>query len=66
MAPHDVLFLHSRRDWFAEYHRRFAADYRTGKVNDPMMVRLFERAEAELAKSRNAEGGNGKPNTEKA
>jgi len=51
MAPHDVLFLHSRRDWFAEYHRRFAADYRTGKVNDPMMVRLFERAEAKLEKS---------------
>ncbi|MCP2168579.1 DUF6875 domain-containing protein [Goodfellowiella coeruleoviolacea] len=48
MAPHDVLFLHQRPDWFAEYHRRFAADYAAGKVTDPLMVQLFRRAEEEL------------------
>ncbi|MCG8920710.1 hypothetical protein L6E12_33630 [Actinokineospora sp. PR83] len=48
MAPHDVLFLHERADWFAEYHRRFAAEYAAGKVNDPLMVRLFEEASADI------------------
>ena len=46
MAPHDVLFLHSRSDWFAEYHRRFSVDYRNNKIKDPMMLRLFQSAES--------------------
>lgn len=49
MAPHDVLFLHDRADWFTEYHRRFAADFRNGKVSDPLMLRLFTAAETAFA-----------------
>ncbi len=45
MAPHDVLFLHERTEWFAEYHRRFAVEYKAEKVKDPLMVQLFRRAE---------------------
>ncbi|WP_157529709.1 DUF6875 domain-containing protein [Nocardia sp. NRRL S-836] len=51
MAPHDVLFLHDRPDWFAEYHRRFAGEYRAGKIHDPLLVRLFQQAETQLEKS---------------
>jgi hypothetical protein len=51
MAPHDVLFLHDRPDWFAEYHRRFAGDFRAGKIHDPLLVRLFQQAATHLEKS---------------
>lgn len=48
MAPHDVLFLHDQPDWFALYHRRFADEFRGGKVSDPLMVRLFQAAESAM------------------
>jgi heptaprenyl diphosphate synthase len=51
MAPHDVLFLHDRPDWFAQYHDRFAADFRAGRIHDPLLVRLFQQAETHLEKS---------------
>lgn len=50
MAPHDVLFLHDQPDWFADYHRRFAEEFRGGKVTDPLMLRLFRTAEAAMVR----------------
>lgn len=46
MAPHDILFLHDRPEWFGEYRRRFGGDYRRGKVKDPHMIELFRKAES--------------------
>jgi uncharacterized protein DUF6875 len=34
MAQHDILFLDRHREAFTEYHRRFAALYRAGKISD--------------------------------
>ncbi|MFF5209074.1 DUF6875 domain-containing protein [Streptosporangium sp. NPDC000396] len=48
MAPHDILFLHDDRDWFAEYRRRFENEYLQGKVKDPMMLDLYNRAQNHL------------------
>jgi heptaprenyl diphosphate synthase len=27
MARHDILFLHSRKDWFEQYDARFGSDF---------------------------------------
>lgn len=48
MAPHDILFLHERPDWFAQYQRRFGDDYRAGRINDPLMLNLYHTAESQL------------------
>ncbi|HEV3355740.1 MAG TPA: hypothetical protein VG247_03040 [Pseudonocardiaceae bacterium] len=48
MALHDVLFLHGREDWFAEYRRRFSNNYAPGrKPVEPLFADLFHKACAE-------------------
>jgi hypothetical protein len=44
MALHDILFLHHRQDWFAEYAGRFGHRYRAGRGVDPTFARAFQRA----------------------
>ncbi|MGW6918975.1 DUF6875 domain-containing protein [Kitasatospora sp. NPDC054939] len=45
MAIHDVLFLSDRRDWFAEYVRRFGRRYRSSAHGvDPVLAEQYERA----------------------
>lgn len=44
MAQHDVLFLHQRADWFAEYDRRFGALCASGRVKDSHMRALYEES----------------------
>lgn len=48
MAPHDILFLHHDRNWFAEYVRRFGNEYPQGKIKDPLMLNLYHRAQNQL------------------
>ncbi|GAA2943586.1 DUF6875 domain-containing protein [Streptomyces enissocaesilis] len=40
MAPHDVLFLHDRRNWFGIYDRLFRSYYQRGRIRDPLLRRL--------------------------
>lgn len=48
MALHDVLFLHDRPDWFAEYRRRFGSDYEARRKSvEPLFADLFDKACAE-------------------
>ncbi len=48
MALHDVLFLHGRPDWFAEYRRRFGNNYAPGRQPvEPLFADLFHKACAE-------------------
>jgi hypothetical protein len=44
MAPHDVLFLHDRPDWFAAYHKRFHSHFERGRIRDAMMISLYHKA----------------------
>ncbi|MGW4645024.1 DUF6875 domain-containing protein [Kitasatospora sp. NPDC004289] len=44
MAPHDVLFLTSRRDWFERYDTAFRAHYERGRVRDPLLRELYHAA----------------------
>ena len=48
MALHDILFLAERKEWFAEYHRRFGSHFRPGRdAIEPLFVELFQNARAE-------------------
>jgi len=40
MAPHDVLFLHERSDWFESYDRRFRSHYERGRIRDPLLRKI--------------------------
>lgn len=40
MAPHDVLFLHERSDWFESYDRRFRSHYERGRIRDPILRKI--------------------------
>jgi hypothetical protein len=40
MAPHDVLFLHERADWFESYDRRFRSHYERGRIRDPLLRKI--------------------------
>lgn len=52
MALHDVLFLHDREDWFAEYRRRFGNNYAPGREPvEPLLTDLFHKACAEYGVS---------------
>jgi hypothetical protein len=44
MAPHDLLFLHDRREWFASYQRRYAGHITSGRVRDPFLRELYNQA----------------------
>jgi len=44
MAPHDILFLHDRPDWFAAYRRRFAEVVDAGRIRDPLLRELYQSA----------------------
>ncbi|MFF7177379.1 DUF6875 domain-containing protein [Streptomyces sp. NPDC008121] len=45
MAVHDILFLGERADWFAEYHRRFGARYRSRPDGiGPLLTTLYHKA----------------------
>lgn len=43
MAPHDILFLHERADWFAVYDRLFRSQYEAGRVRDTVLTELYQR-----------------------
>ncbi|MFH8371516.1 DUF6875 domain-containing protein [Streptomyces sp. NPDC018031] len=45
MAVHDILFLHDRPRWFAEFRGRFERNFTDGRVRDPLMLRLYAEAE---------------------
>lgn len=45
MSSHDILFLHERPHWFAEYRSRFQADHAHGQIRDPLILDLFAAAE---------------------
>ncbi|WP_283134518.1 DUF6875 domain-containing protein [Rhizohabitans arisaemae] len=51
MAPHDILFLHNDREWFAEYRHRFGNEYLQERIKDPMMLDLYHRAQSLLDES---------------
>ncbi|WP_369145030.1 DUF6875 domain-containing protein [Streptomyces sp. R44] len=44
MAPHDVLFLTGRRDWFEKYDTTFRSHYERGRVRDPLLRELYQAA----------------------
>lgn len=44
MAPHDILFLHQRREWFDAYRERFAGHLSHGRVRDPLLLQLYDAA----------------------
>lgn len=44
MAPHDVLFLHDRREWFEAYHGRFGRYFGSRRVRDMRMCQLYDEA----------------------
>jgi len=44
MAPHDLLFLHDRRDWFAAYRGQFAELVDAGRLRDPLLRELYASA----------------------
>lgn len=46
MAFHDILFLHSDREWFAEYARRFGRRYEWTASPDPLLASLYAEAAA--------------------
>ena len=48
MAQHDILFLHQRTDWFAEYDARMGSAYERGKVPNPVFVHLYKDARQQL------------------
>ena len=43
MAPHDILFLNKRRQWFERYRKRFPAEA-SGAFRDGLVRELAERA----------------------
>jgi hypothetical protein len=49
VAPHDVLFLSSRPDWFVRYHELFRGPYARGRVRDPLMQELYREAVEQYA-----------------
>ncbi|MFC0602220.1 DUF6875 domain-containing protein [Streptomyces palmae] len=51
MAVHDVLFLHHRGDFFAEYRRRFGSRYERRAVADPLFRNTYQDALARHASS---------------
>jgi heptaprenyl diphosphate synthase len=44
MAFHDVLFLHSKAEWFAAYRQRFGMRYVAGAALDPVFVDAYAKA----------------------
>jgi hypothetical protein len=44
MAPHDILFLHQRREWFDAYRKRFTGHVSRGRVRDPLLRQLYDAA----------------------
>ncbi|MGW4033805.1 DUF6875 domain-containing protein [Streptomyces sp. NPDC004838] len=44
MAVHDVLFLHHRSEFFAEYARRFSSRYERDAVADPLLRNTYREA----------------------
>jgi hypothetical protein len=44
MAPHDLLFLHERRAWFAVYQQRFGGDVNGGRLRDAFLRKLYHDA----------------------
>ncbi len=45
MAPHDVLFLHSKSAWFEKYRAIFGGAYERGQVRDSVMRKLYSDAQ---------------------
>lgn len=46
MAPHDVLFLHERPEWFTAYDRRFRDRYERDRIRDPLLRQVYADAVA--------------------
>ena len=44
MAPHDILFLPHSGRWFKEYDSRFRSHYQRGRIRDPLLLSLYNRA----------------------
>jgi hypothetical protein len=44
MAPHDILFLHTRPEWFAAYQQRFGDHIHRRELRDPHLRRLYGAA----------------------
>jgi len=44
IAPHDILFLHQRREWVDAYRERFAGHLSRGRVRDPLLRKLYDAA----------------------
>ncbi|ABD13352.1 hypothetical protein ThrDRAFT_04772 [Frankia casuarinae] len=45
MSVHDILFLHSRPDWFAVYRDRFGDHYRGERTQTGILAELYSAAE---------------------